>query len=35
MFAAPVETLTVTVLPLAMLLPLSGLVLITRPACTD
>ncbi len=35
MFAGPVETLTVTVLFLATLLPLSGLVLITRPAFTD
>src|ERR1700733_10562091 len=34
MFATPVDTLTMTVLPLAALLPLSGLVLITRPACT-
>ena len=34
MFATPVETLTVTVLPLATLLPLSGFVLITRPDCT-
>ena len=32
--AVPVETLTVTVLPLAALLPLSGLVLMTRPDFT-
>src|ERR1700743_547674 len=35
MFATPVETLTVTVLFLGTLLPLSGLVLITRPAFPD